>query len=133
MAQAGDDRFFLDSAGTHGLHAGEAPDARTIAAAMRRGYSLSGLSARQVAPEDFERFDLLLGMDAGHVRQLRQRAPSQLKQKAVLFLEHAGVTHARDVPDPYYGTERDFEHTLDLIVEGCEALFARLARHAAEL
>lgn len=30
---------------------------------MKRGIDLSGLRARKVVPEDFERFDLLLAMD----------------------------------------------------------------------
>jgi len=82
--------------------------------------------ARQVAREDFNRFDLLLGMDSGHLRQLRRLAPRGAEHKAVLFLEYAGITHATDVPDPYYGDADGFEYALDLIVEGCERLLEKI-------
>lgn len=53
----------LDSAGTHDYHVGEPPDPRSIAAAAWRGVDLASLRARQVAEDDFERFDLILAMD----------------------------------------------------------------------
>src|SRR3954469_6840186 len=51
------DRIEIDSAGTGGWHVGEPPDARATEAARRRGVALEG-AARQIVPEDFERFDL---------------------------------------------------------------------------
>ncbi len=53
----------VDSAGTHGYHAGDPPDERSIEAARRRGFDLSKLRARVVESADFERFDLVLAMD----------------------------------------------------------------------
>ena len=52
--------FRLDSAGTGGWHAGEQPDRRSIAVAARHGIDISGQRARQILPEDFSRFDLIL-------------------------------------------------------------------------
>src|SRR5690606_13488103 len=57
----------VDSAGTGDWHVGKAPDARTRVAAQRRGYDLSQLRARQVAAEDFARFDLILAMDESNL------------------------------------------------------------------
>lgn len=99
----------IDSAGTQGWHAGEPPDPRTVAAAARRGYALEGLRARQVVREDFERFDVLLAADAGHVRDLLELAPSGAALKVRLFL---GKENLRD---PYYGGPRDFESVLDAV------------------
>jgi len=62
--------FVLESAGTGRWHAGGKPDRRAVTAAAARGYALHG-TARQVRPADFEDFDLLVGMDRGHVRRLR--------------------------------------------------------------
>ena len=61
----------IDSAGTAGYHIGAAPDARSQEAARRRGYDMSALRARMVAPEDFERFDLILAMDKENLAVLR--------------------------------------------------------------
>ena len=44
----------VDSAGTHGYHAGSAPDPRAQAATARRGFHIGHLEARQVIAEDFE-------------------------------------------------------------------------------
>src|SRR3981081_1144013 len=52
----------IDSAGTATYHVGAPPDTRTRQAALRRGYDMSALRARVVAPQDFRRFDLLLDM-----------------------------------------------------------------------
>ena len=49
----------VDSAGTADYHVGEPPDSRSCRVAAQRGYDLSDLRARQVEPEDFERFDIL--------------------------------------------------------------------------
>ena len=53
----------IDSAGTHNFHVGEAPDARAIAAARKRGYEISHGKARQITAEDFREYDLILAMD----------------------------------------------------------------------
>jgi protein-tyrosine phosphatase len=61
----------LDSAGTHDYHVGRAPDARSQRHALRRGYDLSALRARQVVVADFSRFDLVLAMDQANLSALR--------------------------------------------------------------
>ncbi len=109
----------VDSAGTHDYHVGEPPDPRTQHAARKRGYDLSALRARQVAPEDFTKFDHVLAMDAGHLHLLRRACPPEHHGKLSLFLD-------REVPDPYYGDEADFENVLDLSEEGARVWIARL-------
>ncbi len=120
------DRIVVDSAGMQSYHIGESPDPRSAALAATRGFPLDGQVARQVMTEDFETFDLLLGLDKGHVRQLERLAPPGVRDKVVLFLEHAGVGRGREVPDPYYGSARDFELAFDLVLEGCEKLLAKV-------
>lgn len=107
------DEFEFDSAGTQAYHSGEAPDLRTQAAALRRGYDLSALRARPVLDEDFERFDLILAMDKSHLLWLRQRCPADFVHKLDLFLSYAGDGFAREVSDPYYGGAAGFEVVLD--------------------
>lgn len=64
-------RVDSDSAGTHGYHIGEAPDARSQRHAARRGFDLSVLRARQVEAADFECFDYLLALDESNLALLR--------------------------------------------------------------
>lgn len=116
----------LDSAGTHGYHAGSPPDERALAAALRRGLDISDLRARRVEPHDFETFDLILAMDDENLEVLRSTAPGEHHHKIHLFMEYA-VGHAgRVVPDPYYGGPIGFERVLDMVEEAAEGLIARL-------
>ena len=114
-----DDEIEIDSAGTGGWHAGAAPDARSTAAAARRGIALEG-AARQVTAEDFETFDLILAMDAENLRELRRRAPAGTDGKLRLLCGDA------DVPDPYYGGEQGFDAVLDQIDAACRTLLDEL-------
>lgn len=116
----------IDSAGTAGYHIGEAPDPRTRAAALRRGYDLSALRARVVEPQDFERFDLILAMDRENLRALRRRAPAALHERLRLFLEFAAADSPEDVPDPYYGGANGFEEVLDLVEGAARGLLTHL-------
>ncbi len=120
-------RFEIDSAGTHGLHAGDPPDPRAIHAAQLRGYDLSGLRARKVTDDDFERFDLLLAMDQGHARWLRQQSPERARGRIRLFLEYAPDGGRLDVPDPYYGGPEGFDQVLDLVEQGVRGLLKELS------
>ena len=65
----------VDSAGTHGYHVGDPPDARMLAAAEARGYELNS-QGRQVTPEDLEpeSFDLVLAMDGENHAILQEMA-----------------------------------------------------------
>lgn len=118
--------FACDSAGTHGYHIGEAPDSRTVAAALKRGVEMAHLVARRVQASDYDEYDLILAMDGGHLRQLLRNRPQGGRAEVALYLDYAGIAHTRDVPDPYYGGPKDFEAVLDLVEEATEKLVARL-------
>lgn len=116
----------VDSAGTHGYHAGEAPDERAVAAAARRGIDMTMLRARVVETADFDRFDLVLAMDEQNYRQLRRLAPASHRERVRLFLDYAPELGRRDVPDPYYGGATGFEDVLDLVETASRGLLAAL-------
>jgi protein-tyrosine phosphatase len=122
-----EDRVEIDSAGTGGWHAGEPPDARATEAAHRRGVTLTG-AARQIVPEDFDRFDLIVAMDRENLRGLLAVAPDEeAAEKVRLLREFDPETSGDlDVPDPYYGGERGFETVLDHVQAACRGLLAEL-------
>jgi protein-tyrosine phosphatase len=119
-------RFDIDSAGLGAWHLGQAPDERAQAAARARGLDISGQSARQVAREDFDSFDLLLVMDGSNLAELRRAAPANAHAKIRPFLEFAPDAGTRDVPDPFYGDAEGFDHALDLIEAAARGLLAEL-------
>ena len=115
--------FQLDSAGTISLHTGDPPDARMRRALNRRGYETRGL-ARQVKPEDFDRFDLVLAMDEENLADLRQVKSMRPDAHGhlQLFCDFCSEHEEREVPDPYYGGEEGFEQVIDLLEDGCRGL-----------
>jgi len=58
-------------------------------------------------------FDLIIGMDAQNMADLKSIQPKDAKATLSLFTEYAPQTGATEVPDPYY--TRDFDGALDLI------------------
>jgi protein-tyrosine phosphatase len=115
----------IESAGLGDWHVGQAPDERSQQHARKRGYDLSAQRARQVTVRDFERFDMILAMDRGHLGALKKLAPARHHARIRLFVE------GRDVPDPYSGGPEGFEHVLDLVEARCRALLEELKQPTA--
>jgi protein-tyrosine phosphatase len=113
-----EDQIEIDSAGTGGWHIGAPPDARATEAARRRGTTLSGAARRFDPATDFDRFDLILAMDAENRRDLLALAPDD-EARAKVRMFRAGDL---DVPDPYYGGADGFEHVLDLAEKAAQEL-----------
>ncbi len=130
LAEAPHLQVEIDSAGTADYHIGSAPDSRSQRAAMRRGVDLSGLRARQVAPADFERFDLILAMDRQNLRALEALRPRTSTARLKLFMEYAGRPGCVELPDPYLGDAADFELVLDLAAAAARGLIAALQKSA---
>ena len=116
----------IDSAGTHDYHVGEPPDPRAQRAAQRRGIDLSGLRARRVTADDFERFDLVVAMDPLNVVVLEELCPPEQRSRIRLLLEFAPEAGRSDVPDPYYGGSNGFEYVLDLAEQASRGLVVHL-------
>lgn len=122
-------RIVTDSAGTGDYHVGEPPDARAQAAMLRNGLDISDLRARQFEKADFDRFDLLLAMDADNLRNMRRLAPSpEHASKAMLIMDHAPAHPLREVPDPYYGGDEGFDTVYRMLIQACGNLLDRARR-----
>jgi len=115
------DRVEVDSAGTGGWHAGEAPDRRMRQAAAAQGITVEG-RARQVRADDFERFHWIVAMDRENLADLHRLAPAGHGARIVL-LRDFDPEGGDDVPDPYYGGARGFDEVVDIVRRSCRALF----------
>ncbi|MBI3369035.1 MAG: low molecular weight phosphotyrosine protein phosphatase [Burkholderiales bacterium] len=125
-------RVRVESAGTNSLR-GSPPDPRAVAAAAKRGYALDKIRARDLADDDFERFEWILAMDDSNLAALQQRCPQARRDRLRLFTELLLVEQGPppEVPDPYYGAPEGFERVLDLIEPACDAWVARLQESLA--
>lgn len=124
------EQFVVDSAGTHGYHEGEPADPRTRRVGRRHGLSVDSL-ARPVIDADFDRFDLILAMDRGHLRELRARAGSGRHAEIRLMREFDPAANDTDVADPYYGGEEGFETMYRVLEPSCRGLLESLRSGAS--
>lgn len=120
----------VDSCGTGGWHVGQGADARSIRVAEEAGYRLRDHRVRQLAVDDFRRFDAVLAMDDDNLAVLRASSPPQYRDRAILFLDAAGLDEYAPpiVPDPYYEDLDAFRHVLKLAEQGVDGLIERLRR-----
>jgi protein-tyrosine phosphatase len=118
----------VDSAGTGGWHAGDPPDARAQAEALRHGIDISNYRARQVTQDDFRRFTHILALDSDNLADLRAIAPSGATARLGLLLDHADGRAGGSVADPYYGNRADFEQTWRDVSAAAEGLGRALAQ-----
>lgn len=127
MAEERGLRIRIDSAGTIGNHAGEAPDPRAQACMLGHGIDISGLRARQVRADDLRSFDMILAMDEENLADLRRLSddPQQL-DRVKLMMDHAPANPFREVPDPWYGGAEGFEDVFQMLSEACANLLEEL-------
>ena len=121
--------LIIDSAGTGNWHAGEPPDPRAQAVALRHGADASGLRARQVVPADFRRFTHVIAMDTDNLANLRRLAPDTATAELSLLLDHVPGRKGQSVADPYFGADSGFEETWADVVAGARGLLERF-RHS---
>ncbi|MFJ7767690.1 low molecular weight protein-tyrosine-phosphatase [Streptomyces sp. NPDC097107] len=120
-----------DSAGTGGWHEGEGADPRTMAVLEENGYGPDH-TARQFQPSWFSRLDLVVALDAGHLRALRRLAPTERDAAKVRLLRSYDPTADRadlNVPDPYYGGVDGFEKCLEMVEAASFGLLAAVREH----
>ena len=93
------------------------PPTRRILAA--HGIRCEGHAARQMSAQDYEKYDLLIGMDQANIRNLRQICGGDPDGKIHLLLEYAGDL-GQEVADPWY--TGDFEATWQDVLAGCRGI-----------
>lgn len=112
----------FDSAGLGSWHAGDPPDSRSIEVAKRHDISIQDQVCRVVDDTDFQRFDVILGMDGGHVASLKRKPAGNSSAKVALYMDYCcGLTG--DVPDPYFGSIADFGRVYGMIRAAAETWF----------
>ncbi|PJZ65980.1 low molecular weight phosphotyrosine protein phosphatase [Leptospira wolffii] len=113
--------FEIDSCGTSRYHLGELADPRTRQTARKKSIELVH-KARQFRRSDFADFDYILAMDRSNQKDLLALTSSEEERKKIhLFRKfQKGQNRESDVPDPYYGTLKDFEEVQQIVTEASE-------------
>jgi protein-tyrosine phosphatase len=120
------DHLEVSSAGTGGWHAGEPMDSRARLALERRGHHDHGHRAQAVDGRHLAQAEWVVCLDQGHRSALATRV---VPSERLVLLRSFGpaADGGLDVPDPYYGDQRDFEACLDLIEDACRGLADEVA------
>ncbi|MEV7570233.1 low molecular weight protein-tyrosine-phosphatase [Streptomyces tanashiensis] len=120
-----DDLVVVDSAGTGGWHEGDGADPRTVSVLDENGYT-SAHTARRFRSSWFPALDLVIALDEGHLRELRElaRTPDEAARIRLLRSYDPAAGAGLDVPDPYYGGREEFEECLEMVEAASEGLLA---------
>ena len=110
--------FVIESAATSTEEIGNSvyPPARRKLA--EHGIGCQGKTARQMTRSDYNRYDLLIGMDSYNIRNIRNIAGGDPEGKIRMLMDY--TDRPGDVADPWY--TGDFEATWRDVLEGCQAL-----------
>ncbi len=117
-----ENEFHIESAATSTEEIGNPvyPPARRELA--KHGIGCAGHAARQLRPEDYGEFDLLVGMDKANIRNIRRICGGDSENKIRLLMDF--TDHPSEVADPWY--TGDFETTWRDVLEGCQGLLEHL-------
>lgn len=117
------DQFVIASAATSTEEIGNPVHPGTQRALRERGIGgFEKKRARQLRRDDYDQYDLLIGMDEANIRNMTRMLGGDPEGKVHLLLEFAGETSA--IVDPWY--TGDFEATYRDVAAGCEGLLREL-------
>lgn len=115
-------QFVIESAATSTEEIGNPvyPPARRKLA--EHGIGCTGKVSRQLVRADYDRYDLLIGMDRANLRNMRRICGGDHSDKIRLLMGFTG--RPGDVADPWYTD--DFDAAWRDVLEGCQGLLKDL-------
>lgn len=118
------DRVYVESAAVSSEELGNPVYPGTKKVLAEHGISCAGKFARQMTRADYDRFDLLLGMEYANCRIMKQIVGKDPDAKIKRLLDFTDKPD--DIDDPWY--HRDFNATYELVDRGCGALLEFVRR-----
>ena len=123
VKQAGlEGEFYIDSAATSREEIGNGVHHGTRRKLAQMGVPCGDHRARQMTREDYDRFDLLIGMDNPNIRNMTRIAGGDPDGKIRMMLDY--TNRPGEVADPWY--TGNFDETWDDVFEGCTNLLEQL-------
>lgn len=89
-----------------------------------QGIDCSGKTAKQLHNRDYEKYDLLIGMDQQNLRNMYRICGGDFADKMHLLMDF--TDRPGNVADPWY--TRDFKATWQDVTEGCQGLLNALTK-----
>ena len=114
--------FYIDSAATSREEIGNGVHHGTRRKLAQMGVPCGDHRARQMTRADYDKFDLLIGMDNANIRNMTRIAGGDPDGKIRMMLDY--TNRPGEVADPWY--TGNFDETWDDIFEGCTNLLEQL-------
>ena len=119
--------LFADSCGTANYHIGDSPDPRTVKNAQSNGVEIVH-SGRQLSKRDLTDFDWIFAMDKANLEVILSHAQSEIEHSKVKLIRDFDPVKSGNVPDPYYGTEDDFQEVFLILDRTIDNLLTSLTK-----
>lgn len=103
--------FFIDSKATSTEEIGNPPHIGTISKMQQVGIPINPHKASQIKKIDYEKFDLIIGMDSWNIRNILRIVGNDTEGKVKMLLDW--TNHPRDIADPWY--THNFDETYNEI------------------
>ena len=114
--------FHIESAATSSEELGNPVHRGTRRKLAEHGISCDGKTARQLKNSDYEKYDMLIGMDQSNLRSMYRICGGDFADKMHLLLDY--TDRPGEVADPWYTD--DFEATWQDVLDGCQGLLREL-------
>jgi protein-tyrosine phosphatase len=119
--------WIVDSAGTNGLHIGEAPHQHSTSVCAEHGIDISKQVSRLFIHDDFDFFDKIYVMakdvwiDVSHVAKTNDDM-----ENVDYFLNTIYPNENKNVTDPWYGNRDGYYAVYNEVEKGCNAIMEQL-------
>lgn len=118
----------VHSAGTNGIHTGQAPHKSSQKVCKENGIDISGQRSVDFEAKHFEEYDMIYVFANDVLRDVKTIAGDKFdKSKIDFFLNELYPSKNMDVLDPWYGGEDGYYDVFEQIEKGCEAIMDRYA------
>ena len=114
--------FLIESAATSREEIGNPVYPPAQQKLSEHGIDCSGKTARQLQNDDYEEYDLLIGMDRANLRNMYRICGGDFDEKMHLLMDF--TDRPGEVADPWYTD--DFDTTWRGVEEGCQGLLQKI-------
>ena len=119
-----------DSAGTGSYHIGDAPHKLSQKVAQLNGIDINRQMCRQFSKEDMLQFDKIYAMDKEVYADIKHMSGELWDaSKTDLLMNEVYPGKNIDVPDPWYGTEKNYHEVYEMIDKACDAVIEKYAQN----
>ncbi|MBP9926576.1 MAG: low molecular weight phosphotyrosine protein phosphatase [Cyclobacteriaceae bacterium] len=122
--------YQCDSCGTGDYHIGGPADYRTLAVAQKNGVKVNH-TARQLSDADLNEFDYIFAMDKNNQRNILRLPSAEVNKQKIKLMREYDPKGLGDVPDPYHGTEADFQEVFEILDRSIDSFIANLKSKTA--